>query len=83
MRGIPAAARALAEPGAELAGVLKSARREIERDTTGKVKYISAVDHHMIEVTQASEGSYLAAALQLGSARLIDNVDLNTGDFPD
>ena len=82
-RGLQAAARALAEPGAELAGVLKSARREIERDTTGKVEYISAVDHHMIEVTQASEGSYLAAALQLGSARLIDNVDLNTGDFPD
>ena len=82
-RGLQAAARALAEPGAELAGVLKSARCEIERDTTGKVEYISAVDHHMIEVTQASEGSYLAAALQLGSARLIDNVDLKTGDFPD
>jgi len=82
-RGLQAAARALAEPGAGLAGVLKSARREIERDTTGKVEYIFAVDHDMIEVTQASEGRYLAAALQLGSTRLIDNVDLNIGDFPD
>jgi len=80
-RGLQAAARALAVPGAELAGVLESARREIERNTGGQMEYISAVDNDMAEVKQASECRYLAAALQLGSARLIDNVDVNTGDL--
>jgi len=80
-RGLQAAARALAVPGAELAGVLESARREIERNTGGQMEYISAVDNDMAEVKQASECRYLVAALQLGSARLIDNVDVNTGDL--
>ena len=80
-RGLQAAARALAEPGAELAGVLESVRREIERNTGGQVEYISAVDNDMAEVKQASDCRYLATALQLGSTRLIDNVDVNTGDL--
>ena len=78
-RGLQAAARALVEPESELAEVLVSARRGIERDTGGRVEYISAVDDDMAEVEQASDCRYLAAALQLGSTRLIDNVDVNPG----
>jgi len=80
-RGLQQAARALAAPEAELAEILESARRGIERDTGGQVEYISAVDDDMAEVKQASDCRYLAAALQLGSARLIDNVDVNPGGF--
>lgn len=81
--GLQAAARALEKPGAELEGVLESARREIEKNTQGRVEYLSAVDNDMAEVERASECRYLAAALQLGSARLIDNVDVNAGDLSD
>ena len=80
-RGLQTAARALAEPESELAEVLESARRGIEQDTGGGVEYISAVDDVMAEVKQASDCRYLAAALQLGSTRLIDNVDVSPGSF--
>ena len=79
----PALYRTLSKGAELLAGMagnpsplLEKIGREIENATGGKMDYLSAVDEDMEEVADASDCRYLAAALYLGSTRLIDNVEL-------
>jgi pantoate--beta-alanine ligase len=56
--------------------VLDELSRGIEEDTGGRLEYLSAVDEKMEEVDDVADCRYLAAALHLGTTRLIDNVEL-------
>jgi len=83
-------AGAVARFEGDVTSLLENLRSKIERETGGRVEYLSAVNEESLEVTQACECRYLAAALYLGSARLIDNVEvkrslhtsLEPGQFP-
>ncbi|MEA2064342.1 MAG: pantoate--beta-alanine ligase [Gemmatimonadota bacterium] len=84
-RRAPALYGALCEGAEQLAAglhpagpgsLLEKLRRRIEQETGGRVEYLSAVDEQIEEVTVSAQCRYLAAALHLGSTRLIDNVSL-------
>ena len=58
----------------EVAQILKDTARRIEERTGGTIDFVSAVDEDMQEVSRPEDCRYLAGALFLGRARLIDNV---------
>ncbi len=84
---------ALMRAAAQIAGgqgqisvALAAAREEIERKTGGRLEYLQALDNELAAADEAAGCAYLAAALQLGATRLIDNVRVppgSSGDGPD
>ncbi len=76
----------IADGQIDLIAGLDKARREIGQQTEGRLEYLEALDQGLAAATDARDCAYLAAALQLGATRLIDNVLVppgSTGDGPD
>ncbi|HUU29868.1 MAG TPA: pantoate--beta-alanine ligase [archaeon] len=69
-------ARNMVSASGRVEPALEGLRLEIEERTGGVLEYLSAVDENMAEVEKCENVRFLSAALKLGSARLIDNVDL-------
>jgi len=67
-------ARGLAGGNGNIAGIVGETSGRIEERTGGKIDYVSAVDEDMQEASRPEDCRYLAGALFLGRARLIDNV---------
>jgi pantoate--beta-alanine ligase len=81
-RGLEKGARylALSASSDDLTPIIRNLSREIEEETGGSLEYLTPVDREMIEVEKAGDCRFLAAALRLPSARLIDNVEVPAGE---
>ncbi|MBW7998400.1 MAG: pantoate--beta-alanine ligase [Candidatus Glassbacteria bacterium] len=59
--------------------LLSRARESVEQRTGGRVEYLEALDSGLAQASAAADCAYLAAAVQLGGTRLIDNVRVPPG----
>ena len=73
----------IADSRGRISATLVAARKEIGRRTGGRLEYLEALDQELAVTDEAAGCAYLAAALQLGATRLIDNVRVPPGGSGD
>lgn len=78
-RALTRAAQRIGTGGEPPAVVLPEAAAAVESATGGRIEYLEALDETLSRAGEAAACRYLAGALQLGGARLIDNVDVPPG----
>ena len=62
-----------------MSSVLTAAREEIEQESGGRLEYLEALNAELGKAVGCEDCAFLAAALGLGSTRLIDNVRVPPG----